>query len=136
MKLATAAAVAVLTLSGSAALAQGAQGITPYYKVVEHGRSTKVDSYFISDPECRSLGRATINLLAAPQGGQVSTENGFGYPTFPSTNPRFKCDSRRMPSTLLYYQAASDFTGTDTFTVEAVYPDGTAHQTRYTVYVR
>ena len=135
MRFSRIATAAVLSLAAVPAMAQ-VQQVTPNYKVVEHGRSVKVANYGSYNPDCSSIGRATINLMSAPQGGTVETANGHDYPVFTSNNVRFQCDKRSLPSTQLYYRAAPNFTGTDTFTVEVVFSGGEARQYRYTVYVR
>ena len=127
-------AAATLLMGGSAS-AQ-VQRLTPDYRVVEHGRSIKVDAYGTYDPDCRTVGRVTINLISAPRGGTVETADGRDYPRFNQSNVRFHCNSRRLPALLLYYRASPDFAGTDTFVVEGIFGDGTARQNRYTVYVR
>jgi hypothetical protein len=112
------------------------QQVTPNYKVVEHGRSIKVDSFGTYNPDCSVIGRATVSVTAPPQGGTVETSDGRAFPTFLSGNIRFQCDKRNLPATLLYYRAAPSFTGTDTFTIEVVFGSGEARQLRYTVNVR
>lgn len=125
----------ILAMTALPAMAQ-VQQVTPNYKVVEHGRSIKVDSFGSFDPDCSPVGQTTINLMMAPQGGQVETAQGRDYPRFGSNNVRFQCDRRRLPEAILYYRAAPNFTGADTFTVEVVFGGGEARQYRYTVYVR
>ena len=123
-------------IAGQPSLAQPAQQTTPFYRVVEHGRTLKVGSYGSYDPDCRSIGYSSINLLSAPQGGQVQTAPGRDYPNFATGNIRFRCNRERLPATILYYQASPRFVGTDSFTVEIVSANGHAFQTTWTIYVR
>ena len=129
-------AVALASTTTCAAWAQAVQRLTPNYIVVEHGKSIKIGNYSSVDPDCHVIGRTSINLLVAPQGGQVQTENGYDYPSFAQNNVRFVCNKRKLASTIVSYQAAPNFTGTDTFTLESVSTNGVASQVRFTVNVR
>ena len=112
------------------------QRLTPYYHVVERGHTIKLGAYGSFAADCSPLGRATINLISAPQEGQVETEAGSDFPNYQTNNVRFRCDRIRGPQTILYYHASRDFVGSDTFTIEKVFPGGEAQQERWTVYVR
>ena len=125
-----AAAVAVVPAAAQV------QQVTPNYKVVQQGRSIEVDHFGSYNPDCSPVGRATVGLTSAPQGGTVETAFGRDYPTFTNNNVRFQCDKRSLPSTQIFYRASPGFTGPDTFSVEVVFGTGEARQLRYTVYVR
>jgi hypothetical protein len=116
--------------------AQALIATSRYYKVVEHGRSVEIAFYDSLDPDCRSRGPVAVNLLTTPRGGEVMTRPGTSYSNFPATNPRVVCNKRRTASTLVLYRAGNDFTGWDTFDIEAVYPDGNARKYRYLLQVR
>ena len=130
------AAAALGSLCSTAVEAQAIQRIASGYLVVDHGRSIKLGSYSSLDPDCRSMGRTTLNLLTPPQGGQVEIQDGYDFPNFPSNNVRSACNRRRVLATLIFYKAAANFVGPDTFTVESVAPNGFSSQLRYVVNVR
>jgi hypothetical protein len=135
MRISRLAAATALALSVTPALAQ-VQQVTPYYKVVERGRSIKLDSFGAFNPDCTQIGRTVINLTSAPQGGQVETGYGPDFPRYNYSNARFQCSKHKLPEAQLFYKASTTFTGTDTFNVEVVFGDGSARQLKYTVYVR
>ena len=100
------------------------------------GTPSKLQSYGSFDADCKPLGRATINLLSAPQGGQVETQAGSDVPNVSTANVRWKCDRTRGPETIVYYRASRDYTGPDSSTIEVVFFNGEARQERWTVNVR
>ena len=137
MALLTRAAVAacgivLLGLPGRSALAQADR--TPK-DTVERGGTIRVIGFFDVDPTCRSNGRTIVTLVTPPHGGRVAVRYGSVKPKFPDTNVRVVCNVRRVPSTDLYYTASPEFSGSDSFTIEQVYPTGYARQTTYTIEV-
>lgn len=106
------------------------------YKVVAAGQRVKMDTLSSLDPTCRSLGTTDVNLITAPQGGQVETVLGHEYPYYAAANVRAVCDKRRVPVTMIYNRASPGFSGSDSFDAEVLFPDGTARRVHYTVQVR
>lgn len=106
------------------------------YKVVAAGQRVKMDTLASLDPTCRSLGRTEVNLLTAPQGGQVETLLGRDYPAYVAANVRSVCDKQRVPVTMIFYRASPGFSGSDSFDAEIVFPQGNARRVRYKVEVR
>lgn len=135
MKIVFVAMLAALSAGVAPVLAQ-TQQVTPGYKVVGRGQTIKLGAYGSFDPDCRSLGRPSVNLLSAPQGGRAEIEDGYDYPAFAANNVRFRCDRVRGPEAVLYYHASRDFVGQDSFMIEVVFATGEARQYRWTVYVR
>jgi len=115
--------------------AQVAAG-TPYYRIVEAGRSLRVDAFSAMNPDCTSRGRTTASLIEAPHGGQVSIGEGYEFPNYVAGNPRSACDRHRVRQTILGYRSVPGFVGQDQFTVELQFPDGLARTVRYFVNVR
>ena len=128
--------VAALLALATASSPAWSQQTTANYKVVGRGQSIQVDKFGTFNPDCSSIGRTTINLVEPPRGGTVETAQGRDYPTFSNNNVRFQCDKRRLPMALVFYRARPDFTGNDSFVIEAVFGDGQARQVRYNVEVR
>lgn len=106
------------------------------YKVVAAGQRVKMDTLSSLDPTCRSLGTTEVNLITAPQGGQVETVLGHEYPYYAAANVRSVCDKRRVPVTMIYYRSSPGFSGSDSFDAEVLFPGGTARRVHYTVQVR
>lgn len=107
----------------------------PYIVVARGGLVTVFKSASLN-PDCSSLGRSTINLVTAPQGGQVSVGEIRDFLAYIPANPRSACNRRKVATTQLVYRARPDFTGTDRFAAEVITPDGGARTFRFTVQVR
>ena len=131
------AALIAAALAGAAPAAL-AQAVTSsrFYRVVARGQRVKISSIATLDPDCRSQGRVTINLIEAPRGGEVGVSYGSDFVTYVPPNPRAACNSRRVPATLLFYRANADFVGNDTFAIEDVGPNGVAQTARFSITVR
>ena len=128
----TAAVCALIAAPGSAS----AQRIFGTYKVIPAGSTAKVGFHYIVRADCRSEGTTTVNVVTPPKGGEILTAPGSGHTHFAARSKFARCNGRLMPGTDILYRASPDFTGTDSFVVEDVYPDGTARQFPMTVSVR
>lgn len=106
------------------------------YIVAASGRSLEVAKYTAINPDCTSLGPIGVNLVVAPQGGEVRVGEGRRYMAFVPANPRSACNRRKIPATFVLYRSQPGFTGQDSFVVEVVFPNGTAQRARITVNVR
>ena len=120
-------AVVLLALClGSSAHAQGTdfhQGST-YQKVMEHGKSIMLGYYYELNPDCTSVGDFKVYTTSQPQGGRVTYVQTVGFPTYPTSNIRSKCDSRRVNVTKVFYKAFSKFVGNDSFVLQSVTSGG------------
>lgn len=112
------------------------QGSSQPYKVTRSGVPLKVRWYYALEQTCASKGRTSVNLVSAPQGGQVYTRSAMEFPNFPTTNTRSVCNARRVAATDVMYRPRADFVGADRFTVEVVFPSGSARRDTYVVSVR
>ncbi len=106
------------------------------YMVVRAGATITVFKQAYVNPDCSSLGSASVSLVAAPAGGQVSVGNTRDYAAYSPTNPRSACNRRKLPVTVIVYRSRPDFTGTDQFSAEVVMPTGAARTYTFTIQVR
>jgi hypothetical protein len=91
---------------------------------------------FDLNPDCSSIGYATIQVSEPPKHGKLSVENGTGFSTFAANNPRFECNRRRTDGVVLSYDPDSGFTGADSLMVEVLLPDGSSHKRHYSIEVK
>lgn len=105
-------------------------------KVVLSGRPLKVDTYGSLNPECVSTGAVIIRVLEQPRHGQVETKKAMDFSTFPKANIRAHCNTKRTPATQVVYISSPGYIGSDTFQVEAIFPNGSTRTTRYSLDVR
>ena len=88
------------------------------------------------DPTCKLMKSADFALLEGPRNGRVTFENGMDFPGFPPNNPRFKCNSRKVPSKRLIYTSTPGFVGADEFVIETVDIFGIVKRGRFQITVR
>ena len=123
----------VCCLLGGAAQAQ--YNARPHL-VVRSGALINMYKVSAINPDCSSLGPATINLVEAPQGGQAMVREMPDYLAFPPNNPRSACNHRRVMATELFYRSAPGFVGQDRFSAEIIDGVGVARIRHFSVEVR
>jgi hypothetical protein len=65
----------------------------------------------------------------------LSVREGEGYSSYPSNNQRYECNRQKSRMMMVYYTAASGYTGTDAFVLHTVFPGGTSLTNRYAITV-
>lgn len=105
-------------------------------RVVLDGKTLKVDSFGSLNPECGSLGTTTVLVTEEPKHGKVSVQQGMDYPRFSKENIRAHCNMKRAPATLVFYTPSPGYKGSDSFKVEAVFPNGNTRNGTYQLDVR
>lgn len=131
--------IQILTAVLAAAAVSGcntASTVSPSLKVTVAGKPLKVDSHYSINPDCSSLGQATVRVLEAPKHGKVETRETTDFPTFRESNSRHHCNTRRVPVTQIVYVPAPGYTGQDNFKADVVYASGSARIYDYKVDVR
>jgi hypothetical protein len=102
--------------------------------VVPMNESRQVGSYYAIHEDCTSFGKTDVRITTQPQHGSVTVKYLTDYPRFADTNPRHICNTRKVPSTTLWYKPESNFTGSDYIAVDVIYADG--HNTQGTVNIQ
>jgi hypothetical protein len=116
--------------------------VEPRDKIVEIARVATVDQQlrvaFLYDlnPDCSVIGTPTVRIVEQPKSGKVAVENGTGFPNFPASNIRSKCNSDRAEGTVLSYMPNPGYAGSDSVLVDIIYPDGNAIKRRYAIEVK
>ena len=134
MRHAVLAGTLTLAIAGSASALPGR--IPTFEKVALAGRTLRVASLSALDQACQSLGPLAISLIDVPHAGRVTVEHGRDYPNFSALNTRSRCNTRKVPSTVILYTPASGYTGSDEFAIEIVGPHGNVGRARYEISVR
>jgi len=88
------------------------------------------------NPDCTSIGFATVRVVEQPKHGKITIENGTGFTSFPTSNPRAECNKRRSDGVTVIYQPEPGYTGTDSLDFDAVLASGTVNRRHYTIDVR
>jgi hypothetical protein len=88
------------------------------------------------NPDCSVIGVPTVRIVEQPKSGKATIENGTGFPAFPASNPRSKCNQSRSDGAIISYTPDPGYTGADSITVDIIYPDGSAAKRRYAIEVK
>jgi hypothetical protein len=105
-------------------------------RVAAADQQLQVAFLYDMNPDCSVIGMPTVHIMEQPQSGKVTVENGTGFPTFPASNTRFKCNSTRSDGVVISYTPNPGYTGHDSVMMEIIYPDGNAAKRRYAIDVR
>src|SRR5262249_14172386 len=57
-------------------------------RAVAADQKLRLDFLYSLNPDCTSIGFATVRILEEPKNGKITVENGNGFTTFPQNNPR------------------------------------------------
>lgn len=88
------------------------------------------------NPDCTPNGQIVVRMTQPPQHGRVAIRNTRLFPSYPSSSNRNVCNTRRVPGIEAYYQPASGYTGFDSASFEAIFPNGEYRQYTANVQVR
>jgi hypothetical protein len=97
----------------------------PVAKGAESGKKQLLGSASAIAADCSSEGYPTVKITKGPPNGQMAIERGETIASYPKDNPRFACNSQKIPSIIFYYTSNSGYTGMDNVSLEILFPDGT-----------
>jgi len=100
------------------------------------GSTQKLDFQYAANPDCSSLGKINVRVVKSPSHGTLKVEEGEDYTDFAKGNPRYDCNKKKLPGSLVYYQPEGGIAGRDSAQVEAAYPTGAVKSISYDIYVR
>jgi hypothetical protein len=121
-----------LSIATSPAFADNAY----YNRVVPAGGRFTGQYWMAINPDCSLLDYPTAKVVSPPSNGTVSITKGRAFPFFPPANPRSACNRRRAPATMMEYRPARGFVGSDSFTVDVIFPTGAEHTEVYNFTVK
>jgi hypothetical protein len=99
-------------------------------------KNREIGHWYSVHPDCSSAGLPVIRITGSPAHGAVSLRSGSDFPNFPASNPRYRCNLRRVPSTQILYTPQPGFTGSDYLTTDIIFPDGASRQSNYSITVK
>jgi hypothetical protein len=99
------------------------------------GTQQQVGYYAVLNPDCSFAGYATVRTQTQPAHGTIVVQEGQGYTSYTSDNQRYECNRQKSRMMLVYYTAVPGYTGTDSFVLHAIYPNGTPRTNRYNITV-
>jgi Domain of Unknown Function with PDB structure (DUF3857)/Transglutaminase-like superfamily len=105
-------------------------------RVAARDQKLRVATLYDLNPDCSVIGIPTVRILESSKNGSITVEKGSGFPGYPESNPRFKCNSNAVDGEIIFYMPEAGYVGADAMLVEIIYPDGTARKRRYTIDVK
>ncbi|KIL98599.1 hypothetical protein CCC_02049 [Paramagnetospirillum magnetotacticum MS-1] len=118
-------------------LAQPTPSVTDtYVKGAVSGAKQYIRNYLAITPDCTSMGNSKVAVMTEPGHGQVIVENGESYPDFNGDNVRVRCNDRKVPAVLVFYQSESGYVGADRMVLDIVMASGTFYRHEFTINVR
>jgi hypothetical protein len=105
-------------------------------RAVAAGQKQRMEFLYSINPDCTSIGFATVRILDAPKHGAVTIENGTGFTNFPQNNLRYECNKRRSDGVVVSYEPESGYTGPDAINVDVIYASGISRKRHYAIDVK
>jgi hypothetical protein len=105
-------------------------------RVAAAGKRLQIGFLVALNPDCSSIGYATVRTIEEPKHGQITAENGTGFSSFAKDNLRFDCNKSRSDGVLLFYDPEPGFVGDDAVEINVIYASGTARRMRYAISVQ
>ncbi len=116
--------------------AQTAQQTLELTRAVASDQTLRLDFLFALNPDCTSLGFATVRILGQPKHGKFTYENGTGFTTFPQDNSRSECNKRRSDGVILTYEPDMGFIGSDSIDIDVIFASGFSRNRHYSIEVK
>lgn len=105
-------------------------------KVAASGKPLILFEGGVLNIDCSPRGTATIKVLEGPENGRVTAGKASVFPKYPASDPRSKCNTRRVSGLQATYVSKPGYQGTDRVTVEAIGPTGGYLRHTYNITVR
>ena len=86
-------------------------------------------------PDCSPLGQVVVRVTAPPDHGTVHIGQGMIFSNYKPGDAPYLCNARKTPATVVSYQAAAGFAGSDVTVIHVFFPDGRAPTIRYDITV-
>ena len=120
----------------AAAGAATAAQIVEQSRTVAAGHTVQLDFLYSTNPDCTSVGFATVHVTEQPKHGKVTVVNGSGFTNFPQNNPRSACNTTRSDGVIVAYEPEDGYTGQDSVNLEVIFASGSLSKRHYAVDVR
>ena len=88
-------------------------------RIVKSGKQTNVTAFNQVNPDCSAGQLPSIKIVSGPAHGKLVLSREQLNPKFNSGDERHKCNSRKLPMTVLLYTSDTGFSGLDRIKVVA-----------------
>jgi len=115
-----------------------AQSFKPleYTRVAPTDQVLQLAFLFALNPDCSSLGYATVRVIESPKHGKLAIEQGTGFSTFQESNQRFACNKRRTDGVNVSYTPEAGYVGADSMLLDIINADGSYNKRHYAIEVK
>jgi hypothetical protein len=94
-------------------------------KITVAGQTIQVWKLTYLNPDCSSMGSATVRVLKQPDNGKLEIADAKDFTNYPAENIRHKCNDRPTDAVVVRYKANAGFAGLDDTQLEYISPIGT-----------
>ena len=107
-----------------------AQGVV---KIMASGGVLNLTNLASVNPDCTSKGKTTVRIVSGPAHGSITLREGPVFSFFPRLP---NCNSRKVPGVAVLYRPERGFVGTNSVSLDVIYPSGNEHSESYSIQVR
>jgi hypothetical protein len=100
------------------------------------GAKLHLDFLYSINPDCTSIGFATIRVVEQPRHCRITVDNGTGFTNFPASNPRAECNKRRSDGVVVVYEPEPGYFGVDSLDFDAIFPSGSLSKRHHAIDIR
>jgi hypothetical protein len=109
---------------------QGSELAQTRTMAVASGAKLKLQFAAAINPDCSTMAPVVVRAVRQPSRGVLAIRPDHDFIYFIPANPRSACNTKRLPGTMVEYQAAPGFKGTDTLAYDVFHTNGSvAHHT-------
>ncbi len=114
-------------LAIGAADGANAQGIV---KIMASGSVLNLSNFASVNPDCTSKGKTVVRIVSGPAHGSITLREGPVFSFFPRLP---NCNSRKVPGVGVMYRPERGFVGTDSVSLDVIYPSGNERSESYSI---
>ncbi len=105
-------------------------------RAVAANQTLRLEFLYSINPDCSSIGFATVRILEEPKHGKIRVVNEQGFTNFPSDNARHVCNTRKSDGVVVFYEPEPGYTGADSVSIDVIYASGNSAKRRYAIDVK
>jgi hypothetical protein len=105
-------------------------------RAVAANQTLRLEFLYSINPDCSSIGFATVRVLEEPKHGKIRVVNEQGFTNFPSDNARHVCNTRKSEGVVVLYEPEPGYTGADSVIIDVIYASGNSAKRRYAIDVK
>lgn len=93
-------------------------------KLASSGQEVRIFYAYAVNPDCSSVGQTVVKARSGPSHGQIRIVRASMFPSYPHSNIRHLCNSRRVDGTEVWYRSFPNYTGKDQAVLSTYFPNG------------